>query len=170
MTSLPVAPVIRALNELVEVRGAPPSIRLDNGSEFIAHALAQWAQSKRALLSITSSPASPRRTTMSNDSTGPTALAQVFEGASVRQRHRVICWYPGCRLLKVPTKIPTNGVGVIEPLWTGLGDDPGKILALTMVCRLFWIFLNDLLACPEGLEPPTYCLEGNCSIQLSYGQ
>ena len=27
-----------------------------------------------------------------------------------------------------------------------------------------------LLACPEGLEPPTYCLEGNCSIQLSYGQ
>ncbi len=26
------------------------------------------------------------------------------------------------------------------------------------------------VACPEGLEPPTYCLEGNCSIQLSYGQ
>ncbi len=26
------------------------------------------------------------------------------------------------------------------------------------------------MACPEGLEPPTYCLEGNCSIQLSYGQ
>jgi hypothetical protein len=26
------------------------------------------------------------------------------------------------------------------------------------------------VACPEGLEPPTCCLEGNCSIQLSYGQ
>ena len=26
------------------------------------------------------------------------------------------------------------------------------------------------MACPEGLEPPTYCLEGNCSIRLSYGQ
>ena len=26
------------------------------------------------------------------------------------------------------------------------------------------------LACPEGLEPPTCCLEGSCSIQLSYGQ
>lgn len=26
------------------------------------------------------------------------------------------------------------------------------------------------VACPEGLEPPTYSLEGYCSIQLSYGQ
>lgn len=26
------------------------------------------------------------------------------------------------------------------------------------------------MACQEGLEPPTYCLEGNCSIQLSYWQ
>jgi hypothetical protein len=26
------------------------------------------------------------------------------------------------------------------------------------------------MVCPEGLEPPTCCLEGNCSIQLSYGQ
>jgi putative transposase len=34
------------LNELVEVRGAPLSIRLDNGPEFIANALAQWAQNK----------------------------------------------------------------------------------------------------------------------------
>ena len=24
------------------------------------------------------------------------------------------------------------------------------------------------MAPPEGLEPPTYCLEGSCSIQLSY--
>lgn len=38
-TSLPAARVIRALNELVEVRGAPMSIRLDNGLEFIANAL-----------------------------------------------------------------------------------------------------------------------------------
>ena len=45
-TSLPAARVIRALDELVEVRGAPLSIRLDNGPEFIANALAQWAQSK----------------------------------------------------------------------------------------------------------------------------
>ena len=25
-----------------------------------------------------------------------------------------------------------------------------------------------LMARQEGLEPPTYCLEGSCSIQLSY--
>jgi putative transposase len=34
------------LNELVEVRGAPLSIRLDNGPEFIAKALADWASAK----------------------------------------------------------------------------------------------------------------------------
>ena len=31
-------------------------------------------------------------------------------------------------------------------------------------------FQRQSVACPEGLEPPTYCLEGNCSIRLSYGQ
>jgi hypothetical protein len=30
--------------------------------------------------------------------------------------------------------------------------------------------LSKRVACPEGLEPPTCCLEGSCSIQLSYGQ
>ena len=28
---------------------------------------------------------------------------------------------------------------------------------------------NPELAYPEGFEPPTYCLEGSCSIRLSYG-
>lgn len=70
-TSLPAARVICALDELVEVRGAPLSIRLDNGPEFIAHAPAQWAN-PRALPLTTSNPESLRRTPMSNDSKRPT--------------------------------------------------------------------------------------------------
>lgn len=43
-TSLPSARVIRALNELIEVRGKPRRLRLDNGPELISHAFAQWAR------------------------------------------------------------------------------------------------------------------------------
>lgn len=43
-SSLPSARVIRALDELVELRGSPKRLRLDNGPEFISAALQQWAQ------------------------------------------------------------------------------------------------------------------------------
>lgn len=45
-TSLPATQVVRELNKLDEVRGAPLSIRLNNGPELITNALLQWAQSK----------------------------------------------------------------------------------------------------------------------------
>lgn len=45
-TSLHAVRVVRALEELAEVREVPQSIRLDNGPEFIAQALKQWAQSQ----------------------------------------------------------------------------------------------------------------------------
>jgi putative transposase len=45
-TSLPEACVIQALSKLVEVRGAPLSIRLDNEPEFIAPALCDCAVAK----------------------------------------------------------------------------------------------------------------------------
>src|SRR5690606_11836449 len=32
-----------------------------------------------------------------------------------------------------------------------------------------WTCRRETMAIPGGLEPPTYCLEGSCSIQLSYG-
>ena len=44
--SLPAERVIRALRQIIAWRGKPQVIRCDNGPEFIAHALAQWAQSK----------------------------------------------------------------------------------------------------------------------------
>tara|TARA_B100000989_G_scaffold43078_2_gene27446 strand:- start:541 stop:720 length:180 start_codon:yes stop_codon:yes gene_type:complete len=31
------------------------------------------------------------------------------------------------------------------------------------------LIFNEFLATPAGLEPATLCLEGRCSIQLSYG-
>lgn len=43
-TSLPAARVINALNELVELRGKPQRLRLDNGPELVSHALAHWAR------------------------------------------------------------------------------------------------------------------------------
>jgi putative transposase len=42
-TSLPARRVVRAFDELVEVRGKPARIRLDNGPEFISRELAGWA-------------------------------------------------------------------------------------------------------------------------------
>lgn len=43
-SSLPSLRVIRSLDELVELRGAPRRLRLDNGPEFISAALKQWVQ------------------------------------------------------------------------------------------------------------------------------
>jgi putative transposase len=42
-TSLPAARVVKALDELIELRGKPQSIRMDNGPEFIAKVLLDWA-------------------------------------------------------------------------------------------------------------------------------
>lgn len=43
-TSLPSARVVRALDELVELRGRPRCLRMDNGPELISDALAKWAK------------------------------------------------------------------------------------------------------------------------------
>jgi putative transposase len=43
-TSLPAARVVRALDELIEVRGKPRRLRMDNGPEFVSKVLADWAE------------------------------------------------------------------------------------------------------------------------------
>lgn len=48
--SLPSRRVIRVLERLVEYRGAPMKIRMDNGPEFISVELAGWAEQKGILL------------------------------------------------------------------------------------------------------------------------
>jgi len=43
-TSLPARRIVRALDELVEVRGKPAGLRMDNGPELISDQLEQWAR------------------------------------------------------------------------------------------------------------------------------
>ena len=48
--SLPSQRVIRALEQIIEWRGRPDAIRLDNGPEYIAQALVDWANDQRITL------------------------------------------------------------------------------------------------------------------------
>ena len=48
--SLPSLRVIRALEQVIEWRGKPAAIRLDNGPEYIAQALVDWANARRITL------------------------------------------------------------------------------------------------------------------------
>lgn len=43
-TNLPAARVVRVLDELVDIRGRPERLRLDNGPELISDALSDWAK------------------------------------------------------------------------------------------------------------------------------
>ena len=62
-------------------------------------------------------------------------------------------------------------VALAEWLAAGGGplQQPGRLHRRARPARQAPCFATRL-ACPEGLEPPTCCLEGSCSIQLSYGQ
>ena len=44
--SLPAERVVRALNQIIEWRGAPKTIRVDNGPEYISGTLMEWAEHK----------------------------------------------------------------------------------------------------------------------------
>ena len=48
--SLPAPRVIRALDQIIEWRGQPGSIRCDNGPEYISHLLAAWAFKRGVVL------------------------------------------------------------------------------------------------------------------------
>jgi putative transposase len=43
-TSLPARRIVRALDELVEIRGKPAGLRMDNGPELISDELEKWAR------------------------------------------------------------------------------------------------------------------------------
>jgi len=48
--SLPSGRIIRSLEQIIEWRGQPSAIRLDNGPEYISQSLVDWANSKRITL------------------------------------------------------------------------------------------------------------------------
>jgi len=48
--SLPSGRVIRALERIIEWRGAPSALRMDNGPEYIAQALVDWANERKITL------------------------------------------------------------------------------------------------------------------------
>ena len=48
--SLPSGRVIRSLEQIIEWRGQPSAIRLDNGPEYISQSLVDWANGKRITL------------------------------------------------------------------------------------------------------------------------
>ena len=41
-------------------------------------------------------------------------------------------------------------------------------LTYSLLAITYYLLLKAVLVRQKGLEPPTYCLEGSCSIQLSY--
>jgi len=49
--SLPAERVVRALNQIIEWRGAPRTIRVDNGPEYISGTLMEWAENRGITLS-----------------------------------------------------------------------------------------------------------------------
>ena len=48
--SLPAERVIRSLNQIIEWRGKPDSIRVDNGSEYVSGKLVEWAEKRNICL------------------------------------------------------------------------------------------------------------------------
>ncbi len=48
--SLPAERVIRSLDRIIEWRGSPQSIRMDNGPEYVSQALHQWARDRNIVL------------------------------------------------------------------------------------------------------------------------
>ena len=44
--SLPAERVIRSLNQIIEWRGKPESIRVDNGPEYVSGELLEWAEKR----------------------------------------------------------------------------------------------------------------------------
>lgn len=69
-TSLPSTKVVCQLEQLIEWRGKPEKIRVDNGPEFIAQKLKDWCGNSGIALQFIQPGKSLRKTLLLRDSTG----------------------------------------------------------------------------------------------------
>ncbi len=69
-------------------------------------------------------------------------------------------------ILKTPNINRSLRFGLVKMGWM-IGIEPTTSRATTWHSNQL-SYIHHILARMEGLEPPTYCLEGSCSIQLSY--
>ena len=85
--SLPAQRVIRTLERIIEWRGRPLNLRVDNGPEYVSAALQTWAQ-KRGIGISYIQPGKPRRTPMSSATTGQSAPNGSDNTTSAQSRRR----------------------------------------------------------------------------------
>ncbi len=71
--SLPAERVIRSLNQIIEWRGKPFAIRVDNGPEYVSGKLMEWAETQGIALSHIQ-PGSRNRMPMSSGTTAPSDM------------------------------------------------------------------------------------------------
>jgi putative transposase len=85
--SLPAARVVRTLERIIEWRGKPMGIRVDNGPENVSAALQTWAAKRGiGIFYIQPGPASRSRTHMSNATIGPSGRSGSASTSSTRSR------------------------------------------------------------------------------------
>ncbi len=104
--SLPAERVIRSLNRIIEWRGKPQTIRVDNGPEYISAKLKDWAERHGIKIQHISSQDNPSRTPTWSEPTGRSAMNGWINTSSIASRR-----------LKIR---PRNGYGVIimtTPIW-----------------------------------------------------
>ena len=88
--SLPGERVVRALDQVIEWRGIPRTIRCDNGPEYISDAVKAWAD-KREIELLFIQPGNPQQRAMSSATTGPcatTGLHSICSNRSMKSRSK----------------------------------------------------------------------------------
>lgn len=113
--SLPAERVIRSLNQIIEWRGKPFAIRVDNGPEYVSGKLMGDGPKRKELLYATSNPENHNRMPMSSATTAPCDMNGLTNTPSkVSRRHR---------------NSPRNGSGSTTmngPIWASAASHPHR--------------------------------------------